>query len=62
MDLTALGQTGLHGWRKHFAERVARRAPIADDVGRAAFGAFFFVTSVVYVIRSVRDLSRALRG
>jgi hypothetical protein len=62
MNLTALGHAGLHGWRKHFAERVSRRAPVADDVGRAVFGAFFFTASVVYVVRTLRDLARELRG
>jgi hypothetical protein len=62
MDLTALGHAGLHGWRKHLAEHVTKRAPVADEVGRALFGAFFFAASLVYVIRTLRHLARELRG
>jgi hypothetical protein len=61
MDVKALGHAGLHGWRKTLAERVARRAPIADDVVRAALGAFFFVVSLRYVIDSLRAAARELR-
>ena len=61
MGLTRLGHAGLHGWRAQLAERVAKRAPIADDVARALLGAFFFAASLRYVIRTLRDLARELR-
>ena len=61
MDAKALGHAGLHGWREKVADRVARRAPIADDVVRAAFGVFFFAVSLRYVIKSVRAAARELR-
>jgi hypothetical protein len=62
MDVKALGHAGLHGWRERLADRVARRAPVADDVARAVLGVFFFLLSLRYVIRSVRAAARELRG
>jgi hypothetical protein len=63
MDAKALGHAGLHGWKEKVADTVARRAPIADDVVRAALGALFFALSLRYVIRSLlaakRELDRA---
>ncbi len=61
MDLTALGHTGLHGWREKLAYRVARRVPVADDVARAVLGAFFFAVSLRYVIKTLRDVAGELR-
>jgi hypothetical protein len=61
MDVTRLGQAGLHGWRERVADPIARRAPVADDVVRAAFGAVFFALSLAYVVKSVRALVRELR-
>lgn len=62
MDAKALGDAGLHGWKEKVADRVARRAPIADDIVRAGLGALFFALSLRYVIRSLlaarRELSR----
>jgi hypothetical protein len=62
MDVTRLGQAGLHGWRERVADPIARRAPMADDVVRAAFGAAFFTLSLAYVVKSVRALVRELRS
>jgi hypothetical protein len=62
MDVKALGHAGLHGWRETLADRVARRAPIADDVARAALGGLFFLLSLRYVVRSVRAAVREIRG
>ena len=62
MDVTRLGQAGLHGWREKAADPIAKRAPVADDVVRAAFGAVFFALSLAYVVRSVRTLVRELRS
>ena len=60
MDVTAFGRAGLHGWRKHYAEWVSRRVPVADNVARTLFGTFFFTASLWYVIRTLRDLRREL--
>jgi hypothetical protein len=54
-----VGDVGLHGWKEKVANEVARRAPVADDVVRAALGALF---SLRYVIRSLRAVSRELRS
>ncbi len=62
MDVKALGHAGLHGWREKAAERVARRAPVADDVARAALGFFFFAVSLRYVLKTLRDVARELRA
>ncbi len=62
MDPKALGHAGLHGWREQLADRVAKRAPIADDVVRAALGALFFALSLRYVIRSIRAAARQLQS
>ena len=62
MDVTRLGHAGLHGWREKVADQVARRAPVADDVARAALGALFFALSLRYVIRSLRAAARELRA
>jgi hypothetical protein len=61
MDVKRLGHAGLHGWRAKLADRVAKRAPVADDVARAALGVFFFAVSLRYVIRSLRAAARELR-
>ena len=62
MDVTRLGQAGLHGWRERVADPIAKRAPVADDVVRAALGVVFFSLSLAYVVRSIRTLVRELRS
>jgi hypothetical protein len=61
MDARAIGNAGLHGWREKVADRVARKAPVADDVARAALGGLFFFLSLRYVVRSLRAVARELR-
>jgi hypothetical protein len=62
MDARRLGDATLHGWREQVSDRVARRAPVADDVARAALGVLWFAISLAYVVRSVRALARELRS
>ena len=62
MDAKTVGDAGLHGWKERFANEIARRSPVADDVVRAAFGALFFALSLRYVVRSLRAVTRELRG
>ena len=62
MDAKRLGDAMLHGWREKLSDRVARRAPVADDVARAALGVVWFAISLRYVVRSLRALSRELRS
>ncbi|MBA2615820.1 MAG: hypothetical protein H0U90_08640 [Actinobacteria bacterium] len=61
MDAKRLGDATLHGWRETVSNKVARRAPIGDDVARAALGALWFAISLQYVVRSLRALRRELR-
>jgi hypothetical protein len=57
-DATALGQTGLAGWREKVASGIAppisARTRLGDDEVRALVGALFFALSVYYVIGTVR--------
>ncbi len=63
---TRLGQAGLQGWRakvgETVAQPVAKRTPLSADQVRAAVGALFFVLSVLYIVKSVREASRVARG
>jgi hypothetical protein len=62
VDAKTVGDAGLHGWKETFANAVARRAPVADDVVRAALGTLFFALSLRHVIRSLRAVGRELRS
>lgn len=58
MDKTALGKTGLAGWRAKVADLVAdpisRRTSLDAEHVRAVVGAAFFVLSVYYVVDTTR--------
>ena len=62
---TALGQTGLQGWREKLADGisqpVAKRAPLDEDQVRAAIGAAFFVLAVIYVVKTIAAATRQAR-
>ncbi len=62
---TDMGQAGLQGWREKVAdvvsEPVAKRAPLEEDQVRAAIGALFFVLSVMYVVKTITDITRQAR-
>jgi hypothetical protein len=62
---TELGAAGLKGWRgtvgDKVAEPVAKRTPLDDDQVRAAVGALFFVLALIYVVRTIADMSRRVR-
>lgn len=62
MQVTTLGRTALTGWREKVAEPVARSAPIDTDLARAIIGGAFFVASLVYVVRTLRRITREARG
>ena len=62
MNARTLGDVTLHGWREKAASRIGRRAPLADDLVRAALGVVFFALSVQYVVRTLRAVTRELRG
>lgn len=62
MDAVSFGKAGLQGWRARVADVVAepisRRSRFGDDEVRAAVGAAFFILSVVYVVGTIRRLTR----
>jgi hypothetical protein len=64
MDKTALGKTGLAGWREKVADMVADpisgRTPLDSEQVRALVGATFFVLSVYYVVSTTRDAIQEL--
>ena len=66
MDAISFGTAGLQGWRAKVADAVARpvarHSPLADDQVRAVVGAVFFALSVVYVVKTVRQLSASRRS
>jgi hypothetical protein len=65
-DVTQLGKAGLQGWRAKAgdvaAPALAGRTPLKEDQARALIGALFFVLSVVYIAKTVGELTRELRG
>jgi hypothetical protein len=62
---TQIGQAGLQGWREKVAdvvsEPVAKRAPFDAGEVRAVIGGAFFVLSVIYVGKTIADVTRQLR-
>ena len=62
MDAVSMGKAGLQGWRAKVGDAVAgpvaQRSPLTDDQVRAAVGGLFFVLSLIYVLGTVRRLSR----
>jgi hypothetical protein len=63
---TELGHAGLQGWREKVADGIsqplAKRAPLEEDQVRALVGAAFFVLAVVYVIKTISEVTRKTRG
>ena len=62
LDARTIGDVSLHGWKEKFADAVAKRAPVTDDVVRAALGTLFLALSLRHVIKSLRAVSRELRS
>ena len=58
MDAKTLGDATLHGWKDTAATQAARRAPVSDDLVRAALGMFFFAASLFYVVKTLKALAR----
>ena len=62
MDAESLGKAGLQGWRAKVGDAVAgpiaRRSRLTEDQVRAAVGGLFFVLSLIYVLGTVKRLSR----
>ena len=61
MDAKTLGDATLHGWKDSAATQAAHRAPVSDDLVRAALGMFFFAASLFYVVRTLKALTREAR-
>jgi hypothetical protein len=63
---TELGHAGLQGWRGRVADGIsqplAKRAPLEEDQVRAIVGAAFFVLAVLYVIKTISEVTRKARG
>lgn len=67
MDVKALGEQGLRGWRARVADAVAPRAdrariPVSGAQVRAALGVGFFAISLLYVAKTLRGVAREARG
>jgi hypothetical protein len=58
MDVAALGETGLAGWREKLASKVAppvsARTPLGEEHVRGLIGAIFFALAAYYVIGTLR--------
>jgi hypothetical protein len=63
MKTTQTLEAGLVGWREGLAKRiekpVSKRTPLKGEQIRAFLGALFFVSSAVYVVRSI---ARAIKN
>jgi hypothetical protein len=60
-DMTQVGQAGLQGWRAKAgdlaAPAIAGRTPLGEDQARALIGALFFGLAVMYVIKTVKEVT-----
>ena len=60
-DMTQVGQAGLQGWRAKAgdlaAPAIAERTPLGEDQARALIGALFFGLAVMYVIKTVKEVT-----
>jgi len=65
-DVTSVGQAGLQGWRVKAgdlaAPALAQRTPLGEDQARALIGALFFALSVMYIVKTIAEISEELRG
>lgn len=62
MDTTRMGQQALTGWRykvgEPLARQVTRRTRLTSEQAQAVIGAAFFVSSLVYVVKTVAAVAR----
>jgi hypothetical protein len=65
MDLVAMGEKGLTGWRRRAAEPVARavssRTSLTEAQVRALIGACFLALTILAFMRTMRGVLRAGR-
>jgi hypothetical protein len=61
-----LGQAALTGWRAKVGDAAARavapRAPLSEDQVRALVGVTFFALSVMYVVKTTRQIAELVRS
>ena len=62
MDTTRMGQQALSGWRHKMGEpiarQVSRRTRLSSEQVQALIGAAFFVSSLVYVVKTIAAAAR----
>lgn len=62
MDTTRMGQQALSGWRHKMGEpiarQVSRRTRLSSEQVQAVIGAAFFVSSLVYVVKTIAAAAR----
>jgi hypothetical protein len=62
---TRIGQAGLQGWRAKVGDAVegpvSKRTPLSGDQVGAIVGALFFVLSVLYIAKTVKEAARVAR-
>lgn len=62
MEPTRMGNEALTGWRTKvgdpIAQQVSARTSLSEDQVKAAIGAFFFLSSLWYVIQTVKAAAK----
>ena len=62
MNKTQTLEAGLVGWRDRFARKidkpVSKRTPLTQAQVRAILGALFFLSSLLYVVKSIRAAAK----
>ncbi len=65
MDVTAMGQAGLTGWRRRLGDTVARpvsnRTTLSEDQVKALIGAIFLALTLYQFLKTVRHVLKAGR-
>ena len=62
VEPTRMGQEALTGWRtkvgQPIAQQVSKRTSLSEDQVKAAIGAFFFLSSLYYVIATAKAAAK----
>lgn len=66
MEAKSVGQAGLRGWRASVANavapRVSKRTGISEGQARALIGLAFLTLSLLYIVKSGRELLAQYRS
>lgn len=66
MEAKSVGQAGLRGWRASVANalapQVSKRTGISEGRARAAIGFAFLALSLLYIVKSGRELLAQYRS